>query len=141
MGRVYGGEVDFLLDSTQIEAWLDSATINFSVPVGDITSFSDTFQNVIAGKKNVTMDIAGTWDGDASAADDIIFGCIGAGVKTTSFEPGGGTIGGDNPAYNCAASGLVGTFISSYSISLPVGDKASFSASLQNSGLTERKTS
>ena len=142
MGRVYGGTVDFYLDDTQIEGWLDSATINFNMTTADITSFDDTYQNVVASaKKNTTLEIAGSYDSAASAADEVIFECIGAGVKTSKFEPGGGTVGGDNPSYECSASGLTGSLITSYSISLPVGDKASFTASIQNSGSTTRETS
>ena len=139
MARIFGGNVDFYLDDTQIEDWLNSATITFDVPVGDITSFTDIYQNVVAGKKNATLEIAGALDTASAAADEVIFECIGAGVKTSKFEPGGGTPSASNPYYQCSASGLTGTFVKRYSISLPVGDAASFTASLQNSGSTTRE--
>ena len=138
MGRTFGGIATFYLDDTAIESWLDSVTMSVSVPVADITSFADTWQNVVAGKKNVTLDLSGSYDNASSGVDEVIFECIGAGTKTTKFVPAGGTANANNPSYNCTASNLVGTFVSSYSISLPVGDKASFSASLQNSGATVR---
>ena len=137
MARVFGGNADFYLDDTWIESWLNSISISFDVPAGDITAFGDTYQNAVAGKKNTTIELSGEADFSAAAADEVIFESIGAGVKTSKFEPEGST----NFYYSCAASGLTGTLVSSYSISLPVGDKASFTASLQNSGSTTRETS
>ena len=66
---------------------------------------------------------------------------IGAGAFTNYFVPGGGAGSVDNPIYRCTAGGLVGTFVTSYNISLPVGDASKFTASLQNSGSTTRETS
>ena len=136
MTRVFGGNADFSLNGVQIEPWLDSVTLNANVPIGNITSFGDTFENVVAGKKNITYELAGSWDGATGTADEVIWGCWGAGVKPSRFEPAGAT----TCVYTCTASGLVGTLVSSYSISLPVGDKSSFTASLQNSGTTTRET-
>ena len=137
MARIFGGNADFFLDDTWIEGWLNSITINFDVPSGDITAFEDVYQNVVAGKKNTTIELAGELDTADSAADEVIFESIGAGVKESKFEPEGTT----NYYYKCAASGLAGTLVSRYSISLPVGDVASFTASLQNSKSTTRETS
>ena len=137
MATTYGGNADFYLDDTWIEAWLNSITINFDVPTADVTSFTDSYQNVVVGKKNTTIELSGHFDTASAAADEVIFESIGAGVKTSKFEPGGAT----SCYYQCSASGLTGTLVSKYSISLPVGDKASFTASLQNSGSTTRETS
>ena len=136
MARLFGGNADFFLDDTWIEGELDSITINFDVPVGDITAFEDTYQTVVTGKKNATIELAGALDEASGKAAEVIFECIGAGVKTSKFEPEGTT----SYYYQCSASGLTGTLVSSYSISLPVGDKASFTASLQNSKNTTRET-
>lgn len=141
MARLYGGNADLYLDDTQIEGWMDSVSISFDVGIGNITSFTDVFENVVAGKKNTTIDISGSHDTATSAADEVIFECIGAGVKTTKLEFSSDSVSANNPSYQCTASGLVGSFISRYSISLPVGDKASFTASIQNSGETTRETS
>ena len=137
MARIFGGNADFYLDDTWIEAWLDSISIAFDIPTGDITAFADAYQNVVAGKKNTTLELAGSLDTASAAADEVIFECIGAGVKSSKFEPAGAA----TCYYQCSASGLTGTLVSRYSISLPVGDKASFTASLQNSGSTTRETS
>lgn len=136
MARTYGGNADYSLAGTWIEGWLDSITINMDVPVADITSFTDAYQNVKAGKKNVTTELTGIMDTVSATVDDIIFNRIGAGPTTSKFEPAGAT----TCYYQCASSGLTGTLVTKYTISLPVGDKAKFSASLQNSGNTTRET-
>ena len=135
--RTFGGNADFYIDDTWIEDQLNSITMNADVPSSDITAFDSTYGTAVAGKKNITYELAGSLDEASGEAAEVIFECIGAGVKTSKFEPAGAT----TCYYNCTGSGLVGTFVTRYSISLPVGDAASFTASLQNSGLTERKTS
>jgi len=137
MARIYGGNADFYLDDTWIEDWLNSATINFDVGLGDVTAFTDVAQNLVAGKKNTTIELAGMLDTAISAADEVIFECIGAGFKDSKFEPSG-SVDANNPSYNCTAANLVGTLVTKYSISLPVGDASKFTASLQNSGSTLR---
>ena len=137
MARIYGGNATFYLDDTQIEGWLNSVTMNFSVGTGDITAFGDVTQNVVAGKKNTTIELAGALDTIAAAADEVIFECIGASYKDSKFRPSG-SVDANNPSYDCTAALLVGTLVSSYNISLPVGDASKFTASLQNSGSTLR---
>jgi len=136
MARTFGGNADFTLGATALESWLNSITMNVDVPVSEITAFSDTYQNVVAGKKNVTLELAGVLDTTSAAADAIIFGCIGKGVATMTFKP----LGSTTAYYQTSSSGLTGTLVKSYSISLPVGDKGSFTASLQDSASTVRKT-
>jgi len=135
--RYFGGNADFYLDDTWIEDQLNSITLNATVPTGDITAFDDTYGNAVTGKKNITYELAGPLDEASGEAAEVIFECIGAGVKTSKFEPAGET----TCYYQCSAAGLTGTFVTRYSISLPVGDAASFTASLQNSGSTTRETS
>lgn len=140
MARIFGGNANVKLDDTQMGDWLNSATINFDVGVGDITAFTDVCHNVVAGKKNTTLELAGMLDTATSAADEVIFECIGAGAKTCYFRPGGGVSGANNPHYISTAAGMNGAFIGKYSISLPVGDSAKFTSSIQFSGLTTRGT-
>ena len=135
MARTYGGNADFYLGNAWVEAWLDSITMNFSVGTGDITAFGDVYQNVVAGKKNTTLELSGKLG--SAAGDDFIFDYIGTSYLDSKFEPTG-SVDANNPSYNCTAALLVGTLISSYNISLPVGDSAKFTDSLQNSGSTLR---
>ena len=67
MARIYGGNADFYLNDAWIEGSIDTITMNFAVGTGDVTAFADVAQNVVAGKKNTTIELAGPWDnGDRS---------------------------------------------------------------------------
>ena len=122
MARGGIGSADFNFDSQIHDDQLDTVTMSFDVPVADITSFTDVYQNVVAGKPSAKIDIAGSWDGASNAADDIIFGELGSAAKAYDFEPIGGT------GYNGFA------IVTSYSITASVNDAVKFSASLQHNG-------
>ena len=59
MARTHGKDSNFSFNSVSIEDELNSITMNASVAESEVTSFADTYQNFLAGKKNVTFDIAG----------------------------------------------------------------------------------
>lgn len=139
--RLFGGNADVVFDSVALEGELESMTLNFSVTTGEVTAFADAYAVMVAGKKNTTLDVSGSLSTTAGEGDATIFGAIGAGVKNLVVEPGGGSPGGDNPSYQCTASGLAGTLVSSYSINLPVGDRATYTATFQCSKSTTRETS
>ena len=141
MARLFGGNADVVFDSVALEGELESMTLNFSVTTGGVTAFSDPYTVVVAGKKNTTLDVSGSLSTTSGEGDATIFGAIGAGVKDLVVEPGGGSASANNPSYQCSASGLAGTLVSSYSISLPVGDRATYTASFQCSQNTTRETS
>ncbi len=138
MARTHGKSADLSFNGVALGGWLDTVTLNASVSPGDITAFTDAYQNALSGKKNVTLELSGTMDTAAAAIDATIFAAIGAGAKSTIFDPTGAGPAANAPEYQCTASGLAGTLVKSYSISLPVGEKASIKVSLQNSGLTSR---
>ena len=138
MARTHGKNADFSFNAVSIETELNNIVMNASVPEAEITAFADTYQNYLAGKKNVTTDISGTLDLALAAGEITIFDAIGAGPVTTLFDLTGSGPAADNPEYQCTAAGLTGVLVSRYHISLPVGDKASYSATLQHSGSTTR---
>lgn len=140
MARVHGRNSNFSFNAVAIEDELNSIVMNVTVPEGEITSFTDAYGNFLAGKKNVTTEISGSLDmvHGASAGDQTLFEAIGGGVVSTIFDPTGSGPAANDPEYLCTASGLTGVLLASYSISLPVGEKASYSASLQHSGSTTR---
>lgn len=140
--RVFGGNADHTFDGQSLEDELNSITMTFAMTTSEITAFLDTYQVVVASaKKNVTMEIEGSYDATANQADDKYFSAIGGGVVTSTFTPAGGAATANNPKYQCAASNLEGTLVASHRLSLPVGDKAAISVSLQCSGSTTRETS
>ena len=144
MARTHGKDSNFSFNGVAIEDELNSITMNANVVESDITAFSDTYQNFIAGKKNVTFDVAGSVDmslaggGDATIFDHIT---LVSGPKTLIFDPDGAGPDTNSPEYTCTSSGLTGAICSSYAISLPVGGEATYTASFQCSGSTTRAVS
>ena len=136
--RVHGKNSDFSFNGVAIEGELDSIAQTITAPPAEITSFTDVYQNFVAGKKGTTYELAGTVNMAAAGADVTLFGQIGAGRVSTIFDPTGNGPAADAPEYQVTASGLTGTLVKSYRISLPVGGKAALSATLQVSGAISR---
>ena len=143
MARTHGKDSNFSFNSVSIEDELNSISMSASVAESEVTSFADTYQNFLAGKKNVTFDIAGSLDMAASQGDATIFDHLHtiSGPKTLVFDPDGAGPDTNSPEYTCTSSGLTGALVTSYSITLPVGGAATYSASFQCSGSTTRATS
>ena len=144
MARTHGKDSNFSFNGVAIEDELNSITMNATVGEADVTAFSDVYQNFLAGKKNITFDVAGSLDASWSGAGDAtIFDHITltSGPKTLIFDPDGAGPDTNSPEYTCTSSGLTGAICSSYSISLPVGGAAAYSATFQCSGATTRAVS
>ena len=143
MARTHGKDSNFSFNGVAIEDELNSVTMSASVGESDVTSFADVYQNFLAGKKDITFDIAGTLDMAASQGDATIFDhlTLTSGPKTLVFDPDGAGPDTNSPEYTCTSSGLTGAICSSYSISLPVGGAATYSATFQCSGSTTRAVS
>ena len=143
MARTHGKESNFSFNSVAIEDELNSITMNATVAESEVTAFSDTYQNFIAGKKGVSFDVAGTLDLATSQGDATIFDHIHttSGPKTLVFDPDGAGPDSNSPEYTCTSSGLTGAICSSYTINLPVGGAATYSATFQCSGSTTRAVS
>jgi len=136
--RVHGKNADFSFNAVALEGELDSIVQNITAPEAEITSFTDVYQNFLAGKKGTTYELAGTLNMAAAGADVTLFGQIGSGRVSTIFDPTGSGPAANAPEYQCTASGLTGTLVKSYRLSLPVGGKAALSATLQVSGTLSR---
>lgn len=143
MARTHGKDSNFSFNSVAIEDELNSVTMSVAVVESDVTAFADAYQNFLAGKKNVTFEVAGSLDMAASQGDATIFDHLHtiSGPKTLIFDPDGAGPDTNSPEYTCTSSGLTGALVTSYSISLPVGGAATYSASFQCSGSTTRATS
>ena len=143
MARTHGKDSNFSFNGVEISDELNSITMNATVAESDVTAFNDAYQNFLAGKKNVTFDIAGSLDMAASQGDATIFDHLTttSGPKTLVFDPDGAGPDTNSPEYTCTSSGLTGAMVTSYSITLPVGDAATYSATFQCSGSTTRATS
>jgi len=143
MARTHGKDSNFSFNSVAIEDELSSITMNATVAESEITAFSDTYQNFIAGKKGVSFDVSGSLDMAASQGDATIFDHIHttSGPKTLVYDPDGAGPDTNSPEYTCTSSGLTGAICSSYTINLPVGGAATYSATFQCSGSTTRAVS
>ena len=143
MARTHGKDSNFSFNGVSIEDELNSITMNATVGESDISAFGDTYQTFLAGKKNVTFDVSGALDMAASQGDVTIFDHLHSisGPKTLVYDPDGAGPDTNSPEYTCTSSGLTGALCSSYSISLPVGEAATYSATFQCSGSTTRAVS
>jgi len=144
MARTHGKETNFSFNGVAIEDELNSVTMNATVVESEITAFGDTYGNFLAGKKGVSFDVTGSVDMDfASDGDATIFDHITltSGPKTLIFDPDGAGPDTNSPEYTCTSSGLTGALCSSYTINLPVGGAATYSATFQCSGSTTRAVS
>jgi len=122
MARGAIGSADFAWHAVDLEDELSSATLTFDVPPADITAFSDSYGNAVAGKPTARIDVAGSWDPAASQGDATIFGDLGAAGQTWDFEPDGTT------GYNGYA------IVTSYSVTASVTDAVKYTASFQHNG-------
>ena len=144
MARTHGKDSNFSFNGVAIEDELNSITMSATVGESEITAFADTYGNFLAGKKSVSFDVAGSLDPDFSGdGDATIFDHItlSSGPKTLVFDPDGAGPDTNSPEYTCTSSGLSGAICTSYSISLPVGGVASYTATFQCSGSTTRAVS
>ena len=144
MARTHGKDSNFSFNGVAIEDELNSVTMNVTVAETEVTAFNDAYGNFLAGKKSVSVDVAGMLDADfASDGDATIFDHISltSGPKTLVFDPDGAGPDTNSPEYTCTSSGLTGAICSSYSISLPVGGAATYTATFQCSGSTTRAVS
>jgi len=122
MARVHGKDADVSFDSVAIEDELNSVTLNFSVPPAEITAFADAWQNFLAGKPTLSIDVAGFWDPAASQGDATIFGELGLEGEEYDVEPDGAT------GYN--GFGIV----TSYTITAGVNGPVTYAASILHNG-------
>ena len=138
MARVMSNPALFSYNAVQIEDELNSIVQTIDVPAADITAFLDAYQNVLAGKKSVKTEIAGSADLAASQGWKTLFAGIGAGPKSTVLDLVGTGPAAGAPEYQCTSSGLTGVLVAGMTLRLPVGDAARYSATLQHSGSTSR---
>ncbi len=137
--RTHAKDINFSFNSVALEGELESIEQSTNVPEADITSFTDAWQNFLAGNKpNHVTEISGTYDPGDGTGFDALFASIGGGKVSTIFDPTGAGPSAGNPQYQSSASGLTGAEVSRLSLSLPVGDKASYGATIQHSGVMSR---
>ena len=143
MARTHGKDSNFSFNGVAIEAELSSITMNATVAEAAVTAFADAYSNFLAGKKSVSFDVSGSLDMAASQGDATIFDhlTLTSGPKTLIYDPDGAGPDTNSPEYTCTSSGLTGALCTNYTINLPVGGAATYSATFQWSGSTTRAVS
>lgn len=141
MSRTHAKDLNFSFNAVALEGELETVDQSSNVPEAEITAFADLWQNFLAGNKvNHVTEIAGSYDPEDGAGFDALFASIGGGKVSTIFDPTGAGPGSDDPQYQSTASGLTGAEVSRLSLSLPVGGKAAYGATIQHSGVMVRAT-
>ena len=133
MAFVHGKSADFRIDNsggslTDISAYCDSVDFPLTADTAEGTTFGDSSKEYIAGLKDATISVSGSWD---ATADGVLAAIVGV---SGSFQYGpAGTTGG-NIKYTGEA------ICTSYTVNAPVGDKVTFSAEFQVTGAVTRGT-
>jgi hypothetical protein len=135
MPFVHGKTAVFKVDNSagslqDISAYLDNVDFPITADTAEVTVFSNSSKAYVAGLKDATISISGSWD---SAADAILAGIVGlSSTSTFEYGPAGSTGGLVKFTGECLCT--------SYNVTAPVGDKVSFSAEFQVTGNVTRTT-
>jgi len=135
MAFVHGKSADFRVDNsagslTDISAYCDSVDFPQTADTAEVTAFGSSSKAYVAGLKDSTISISGSWD---ATLDAVLAGIVGL-ATTSSFQhgPAGTTAGNIKYTGECICT--------SYQVSAPVGDKVTFSAEFQVTGAVTRGT-
>lgn len=129
MAFVHGSNSYISVDGTDISSYTDSVDRSHTVDTAEVTAFGDADKEFIAGLKDGTFSLSGHWD---ATADATVAGCFDGAVVAVVFGPAGNTASNVRYSANC--------LITDYSISSGVGDRVTWSVSLQRTGALTRDT-
>lgn len=134
MAFVHGKSADFRIDDSggtlrDISAFCDSVDFPATADTAEVTTFGSSSKAYVAGLKDSTLSISGSWD---ATADGYLAGIVGAAAGSFQYGPAGTTNGNIKYTGECICT--------SYQVSAPVGDKVTFSAEFQVTGAITRGT-
>jgi hypothetical protein len=133
MAFVHGKTAVFQIDNsggslTDISAYCDNVDFPLTADTAEVTTFGDSSKEYIAGLKDATISISGSWD---ATADGVLAGIIGV-AGSFEYGPAGSTGGNIKFTGECICTG--------YTVTAPVGGNVSFSAEFQVTGAVTRGT-
>lgn len=137
MGFVHGKDSGLKLDNvagtlTDISAYVDNVGgLPGDVELADVSALGDEGHRFVPGLENAQVSISGHWD----SAEDAIFGSPAqwkSATRTFEFGPAGTAV--SSVKYSGEA------WITNYTVTGAVGDKVSWSATLQVDGQVARGT-
>lgn len=133
MAFVHGKTADFRIDNsggslTDISTYCDNVDFPLTADTAEVTTFGDSSKEYIAGLKDATISISGSWD---ATADGVLAPIVGV-AGSFQYGPAGSTAGNIKFTGEAICTG--------YTVTAPVGDKVSFSAEFQVTGAVTRGT-
>lgn len=133
MAFVHGKTAVFKIDNsggslTDISAYCDSVDFPLTADTAEVTTFGDSSKEYVAGLKDATISISGSWD---ATADGVLAAIVGV-AGSFEYGPAGSTVSNIKYTGECICTG--------YTVNAPVGDKVSFSAEFQVTGAVTRGT-
>lgn len=133
MAPVHGSNADVFGNGYVLSSFFNSASSASSRDAGETTVFKKKSKTYIPGLKDNTLACEGIYDGDADAADAVLFASIGQGSGVFTYYPEGAEVFGSG-AYT------LDSHTASYEITTDVGDVAQISAefSAGESGFFDR---
>jgi|TARA_R110000824_G_scaffold229952_4_gene417563 hypothetical protein len=132
MAFKHGSDSTFSIDDSggtaRVITGVDNVSFTINGEPAEVTSLGDNAKAFIAGLKDSSLSISGSWDVTATTGNDVVLsGIVGGSAGTFAYSPDGGTT-----TYSGEA------LCTSYEASSPVADKVSFSADFQPSGNVTR---
>lgn len=133
MPFVHGKSAVFKVDNsggslTDISAYCDNVDFPITADTAEVTTFGDSSKEYVAGLKDATISIGGSWD---ATADGVLAPIVGV-AGSFEYGPAGSTAGNIKFTGEAICTG--------YTVTAPVGDKVSFSAEFQVTGAVTRGT-
>jgi hypothetical protein len=124
MATPHGSNSYISVDAQDLSAWVDSVTVGRAQDTAQTTAFGDDDHTFIAGLKSGTFSLGGHWD--ATTQDGTLTGTFDGSSVEIIYGPEGNTAGQVSYTANC--------LVTDYSVSSPVADKVSWTASFQRTG-------
>jgi len=139
MAFTHGKGAVFKIDNSggtlqTLTAYVDSVDFNNTIDTAETTTMGSEVKTYLSGQSDATLSVSGKWDSTASTGPDAVLNGL-IGLETTStFEvgPEGSTTGKVKYTGEC--------FLTSYVVSVPVGDVVTFSADFQVTGAITKTT-
>lgn len=131
MAKYHGKNTHITVDGVDLSDYFDDVTIPNSIDVAETSTFGQDAKTYVEGLSDATIDAGGKWDDTAVTGPDVVLaGLMGGGEHTVIIGPSGSAAGKRRIT--------VTAILTSYEVSMPLGDVVAFTASWQVSGPVTR---
>jgi len=125
MSFKHGSNARVYANGYDLSAYLKNFSISGEAETHDVTTFTATAKNYLAGLKDATLSADGVFDGDTSGIDEIMEAALGQDTSIWNYYPQG------ESAVEDAGYGF-SAVATSYEVETPVDDVAAVSAEAQS---------